>query len=186
MLLHRGSYVGILALASVFTACKNGKDSVGMGPQEAELRTNTTLAAATAPPTKSTLLARSTFSDPNDQNLNVKRISDDWHVDIKAKPAMDIAVQSISFPVGSSSTWHTHPGPVFIQVAQGTMTFYMSDDPTCTPMVRTKGQGFLDLGDHAHIARNEGTEDAINIVTYFAPPGAALRTDQPNPGNCPF
>jgi hypothetical protein len=26
----------------------------------------------------------------------------------------------------------------------------------------------------------------VNIVTYFAPPGAALRIDQPNPGNCPF
>ena len=178
MLLLRRSYAGILVLASIVTGCKNGKDSVGMGPQEAEARTNTTLAAATAP--------RSTFSDPNDQNLNVKRITDDWHIDIKSKPAMDIAVQSISFPIGSSSTWHTHPGPVFIQVVQGTMTFYMSDDPTCTPMVRTKGQGFLDLGEHAHIARNEGTEDAVNIVTYFAPPGAALRTDQPNPGNCPF
>ena len=186
MLLVRHRYVGILIVASVVTACKNGKDSVGMGPREPELRTNTTLAAATAPPSKSTLLARSTFTDPNDQNLNVKRITGDWHVDIKSKPGMDIAVQSISFPVGSTSTWHSHPGPVFIQVQSGTMTFYEGDDPTCTPITRTAGQGFLDLGDHPHIARNEGTQDAVNIVTYFAPPGAALRTDQPRPGNCPF
>lgn len=185
LLFHRG-YVGVLALASVITGCKNGKDSIGMGPQEAAARTTTAPGAVTAPPSKSTLLARSTFTDPNDQNLNVKRITDDWHIDIKSKPGMDIAVQSISFPIGSSSTWHTHPGPVFIQVVQGTMTFYMSDDPTCTPMVRTAGQGYLDLGEHAHIARNEGTQDAVNIVTYFAPPGAALRTDQPNPGTCPF
>jgi hypothetical protein len=52
--------------------------------------------------------------------------------------------------------------------------------------VRTAGQGYVDLGEHAHIARNETAEPAQNIVTYFAPPGAALRIDQPSPGNCPF
>ena len=181
--LHR-SYVGILVLASVVTACKNGKDSVGMGPQEAELRTSTPL--NTTGTSKSTLLARSTFSDPKDQNLNVMRITDGWHFDLKAKPGVDVAVQSINFDPGTSSGWHSHPGPVFIQVVTGTMAFYESDDPTCTPLVRTAGQGFLDVGDHAHIARNEGTVPATNIVTYFAPPGAALRIDQPRPGNCPF
>jgi hypothetical protein len=48
MLLLRRSYVGILVLASVVTACKNGKDSLGTGPQEAELRTNTSLDDITA------------------------------------------------------------------------------------------------------------------------------------------
>lgn len=191
MLVLRRSYVGILALASVVTACKNEKDTLGLGPKEAsgaqetDLRTSPSVNVTTSGST-STLLARSTFTTGKGKNFNVKRESDDWRIDIKAKPAMDIAVQSISFPVGSSSTWHTHPGPVFIQVVQGTMTFYMSDDPTCSPMVRTAGQGFLDLGEHAHIARNEGTQDAVNIVTYFAPPGAALKTDQPKPRNCPF
>ena len=66
------------------------------------------------------------------------------------------------------------------------MTFYESDDLTCTPIVRTAGQGYLDTGDHAHIARNESSADAMNVVTYFAPNGAALRVDEPKPGNCPF
>ena len=95
-------------------------------------------------------------------------------------------MQSIVFQPGGHSGWHRHPGPVFIQVVSGTMTFYESDDPSCTPIVRTAGQGFLDVGEHAHIARNETSAPAQNIVTYFAPPGAALRIDAPNPGNCPF
>ena len=37
-------------------------------------------------PSTSKLLRRSTFSDPNDQNMDIKRITDDWHVQIKAKP----------------------------------------------------------------------------------------------------
>lgn len=77
------------------------------------------------------------------------------------------------------------PG-LFIQVVSGTLTFYESGDPTCTGIVRTAGQGFLDVGAHAHIARNETAAPAQTIVTYFAPPGAALRIDAPNPGNCPF
>ena len=44
----------------------------------------------------------------------------------------------------------------------------------------------LTFGEQEHIARNETAEPATNLVTYLAPPGAALRIDQPNPGNCPF
>lgn len=97
-----------------------------------------------------------------------------------------MATQLITFQPGGHSGWHGHPGPVFITVMSGTMTFYESDDPTCQPIVRTAGQGYLDTGDHAHIARNETSAPAANVVTYFAPPGAALRIDKPSPGNCPF
>lgn len=135
---------------------------------------------------QSTLLGRATFGDPADETFKVKRISGDWHVEVKAKPTLDMAVQRIVFQPGGQSGWHRHPGPVFIQVVSGTMTFYMSDDPTCAPIVRTAGQGYLDVGEHAHIARNESGAPAENIVVYMAPPGAALRIDAPNPGTCPF
>ena len=75
---------------------------------------------------------------------------------------------------------------MFILVKTGEMTFYESDDPHCRPIRRKAGEGFLDVGDHAHIARNETAHPAENIVTYFAPPGAVLRKDEPAPGNCPF
>ena len=140
--------------------------------------------ALAAPVSVSTLLARSTFSDPNDQNVDIKRISDDWHMQIKSKPAFDIAVQTILFPPGAASGWHTHTGPVFIQVKSGTMTFYQYDDPSCTPQVRTQGQGFLDLGEHPHIAVNRSDAPAENVVTYFAPPGAALKMMATQPPNC--
>jgi len=132
------------------------------------------------------LLGRATFADPSDQTFKVKRISGDWHAEVKATPNLDIAVQRIVFQPGGQSGWHRHPGPVFIEVVSGTMTFYMSDDPTCTPMVRTAGQGYLDVGEHPHIARNESGAPAENIVVYLAPQGAALRIDAPDPGNCPF
>jgi quercetin dioxygenase-like cupin family protein len=117
--------------------------------------------------------------------INVRRVGEDhWKVSVQAKPALDVAVQTIVFQPGGHSGWHSHPGPVFISVVSGTMTFYEGDDPDCEPIVRHAGEGYLDTGDHAHIARNETAEPATNVVTYFAPPGAALRIDQPDPGNC--
>jgi hypothetical protein len=133
-----------------------------------------------------TLLGRATFGDPGAEAFKVKRITGDWQVEIKAKPAFDLAVQRIVFQPGGQSGWHTHPGPVFVQVVSGVMTFYESDDPECKPIVRSAGEGYLDLGEHPHIARNESGAVAENLVTYFAPPGATLRIDADAPGNCPF
>ena len=125
--------------------------------------------------TISTPLGRATFADPQGETFKVKRITGDWHVEVKAKPGFDLAVQEIDF------------APGFIQVVTGEMTFYEADDPDCEPIVRSAGQGILDVGEHAHIARNETTESAKNLVVYLVPPGApALRFDAPDPGYCPF
>lgn len=134
--------------------------------------------------TVSTLVGRATFEDA----FKVKREdpATGWELEAEAKPNPDIAVQVIDFAPGGQSGWHRHPGPVFISVVTGTMTFYSSDDPACEPVVRSAGQGFLDVGDRAHIARNESGAAARNVVTYLAPRGAPLRIDQPDPGNCQF
>ena len=153
----------------------------------------------------STLLSRATFrsfkvereqpavKDPVSDRLSGKpertrtrRRRPIWEVEVEARPALDIATQTITFQPGGQSGWHSHPGPVFISVMSGTMTFYESDDPDCEPIVRNAGEGYLDTGEHAHIARNETAAPATNVVTYFVPPGAALRVDEPFPGNCPF
>lgn len=174
--------IGAVTLGASLIACSPGSDAVS--PRSEGLAPGTpsfTLGSGSA----SKLLGRATFSDGG-QNFKVKRITDDWHVEVKATSALDVAVQTIDFAPGAQSGWHSHPGPVFIQVVSGTMTFYESHDPSCTPVVRTAGQGYLDAGDHAHIARNETNTPAQNVVTYLAPPGVALRIDEPRPGNCPF
>jgi hypothetical protein len=183
MWMLRCSRVAALALASFVPACSDSNEPLAARQGDRETHTPTfTMGSGSV----STLLGRATFSDPKDQTFKVKRITGDWHVEIKSKPALDLAVQSIVFPGGAYSGWHSHPGPVFIQVVSGVLTFYESDDPTCTAIVRTAGQGYLDVGSHAHIARNETNAPAQTLVTYFAPPGADLRIDEPDPGNCPF
>lgn len=188
-LLHR-SFIGIIGVATVFVACSTDRQTVGphergsagSGTMTVPADAHLTMGVGTT----STPLGRATFGDPDNQTFNIKRKTGDWDIQIKSKPAFDIAVQSIVFQPGGHSGWHSHPGPVFIQVVSGTMTFYVADDPTCTPILRTAGQGYLDLGDRPHIARNESGQPATNVVTYFAPPGAGLKFDEPSPGNCPF
>jgi len=171
-----------LLLSTVLLGCNDEGASVAPRARNTEAQRP----AFTAGNAESKLLARATFSDPKDRVFKVKRMTGDWHVEVKSMPALDVAVQSIVFQPGTQSGWHSHPGPVFIMVKSGEMTFYESDDPTCTPIRRKQGEGFLDVGDHAHIARNESGAVAENIVTYLAPPGAAVRIDEPSPGNCPF
>ena len=134
--------------------------------------------------TTSTLVGRGSFVP----GFKVKRETNGWEAEVEVKPDLDVAVQTITFAPGGQSGWHRHPGPVFITVKTGTMTFYESDDPACTPTIRSAGQGYLDTGEHAHIARNESAAPAENVVVYFAPAGAALRIDAPDPENpnCPF
>lgn len=169
--------LAVIPLAVLLVSCEQSERPTAPGAVSST-RPQLTLGSGS----QSTLMGRATFADP----FKVKRKTGEWEVEVEAPNPLDVAVQSITFQPGGHSGWHGHPGPVFIQVVSGTMTFYESDDPSCTPIVRTAGQGFLDTGDHAHIARNETGTPATNVVTYFAPPGAALRIDKPNPGNCPF
>lgn len=175
----RISLLGSCGLLMLLVACEKPERTVA--PHE---RTRTpgaprfTLGAGS----QSTLLGRATIADP----FRVTRTTGAWEMDVGANGPVDVAVQSITFQPGGHSGWHRHPGPVFIQVVSGRISFYESDDPTCTPIIRTAGQGYLDTGEHAHMARNETWTPATNVVTYFAPPGEALRIDMPTPGNCPF
>src|ERR1044072_5984922 len=105
-------------------ACKGESASVATGTRNASsLDPHFTMGSGTV----STPLGRATFSDPDDQNFKVKRISGDWHIEIKSKPAFDVAIQSITFKPGSQSGWQTHPGTVFLQGVLGTMAVFKLD-----------------------------------------------------------
>lgn len=105
----------------------------------------------------------------------------------KAKSHVDIVVRQHDYVVGGSTGWHSHPGPVFITVTQGQLTFYEADDLTCTPKIVTAGEGYVDNG-RGHLGRNESGAPAQDISVILAPVGQPFRTDLPqhaNP-NCPF
>lgn len=101
--------------------------------------------------------------------------------DAKAKDPFDMVVRTHDYAVGGSTGWHTHPGPIFINVIQGTVTFYEADDPFCTPHIVAAGHGYVDTG-HGHIGRNESGLPARDVSVILAPVGLPFRTDLPAPG----
>lgn len=103
----------------------------------------------------------------------------------KAKSHVDIVVRQHTYAPFSYTGWHAHPGPVFITVVEGTLTFYEADDPTCSPIYVTAGQGYVDTG-RGHIGRNETGLPARDISVILAPVNLPFRTELDPPGNCPF
>jgi hypothetical protein len=99
----------------------------------------------------------------------------------KAKSPIDFVVRRHDYAVGSTTGWHSHPGPVFITVTQGQLTYYEYDDPSCTPHVVSAGQGFVDNG-RGHIVRNESEQPAQDVSVIMAPVGGAFRGELDAPG----
>ena len=140
---------------------------------------------AASPPSGVTpnLLARGQYD-----NFKVSSVPDS-PVDfkVKAKSPVDVVVRRHDYAINSHTGWHTHPGPVFITVTQGTLTYYLYDDSTCTPHRVTAPGGFVDDA-RGHMVRNESGELAQDVSVIIAPTAPAPfrgELDAPSP-NCGF
>ncbi len=124
-----------------------------------------------------TILARGTYD-----SFKVKSAPDS-PVDFKAKAKspVDIVVRKHDYAVGSYTGWHSHPGPVFITVTLGQLTYYEYDDPACAPHVVSAGHGFVDNG-RGHIVRNESGQLAQDVSVIIAPVGGVFRGELDAPG----
>ena len=134
-----------------------------------------------------TTLAKATYGEVFS---HVHTLPAAWDELIQTKGSSDLYVQENTWQPGGSTGWHTHPGPSFVIVIQGTVTVYSGDDPACTPHVYTAGtreDSFIDAGGgHVHIIRNESGSLAKTIAVQLVPAGAVRRQDAPAPGDCPF
>jgi|SRR5215211_4167413 len=132
-----------------------------------------------------TVVARASFVDPVDVKFKI----DEGHQEVLQAPdLLETVMQQIVIGPGGSTGWHSHPGPVVVLIKAGSLTFYSSEDPTCTPHTYSAGQAFIDRGQgHVHLARNLGGQNVELWVTYFdVPVGGPFRLDAANPGNCGF
>ena len=149
---------------------------------------------ATVPGFSGTTLAKATYGEIFS---HVHTTPARWQELIQTKGSSDLYVQQNTWDPATcqnkcipSTGWHTHPGPSFVIVTQGSVTAYDGDDPTCTPHLytaNTANNAFIDPGDgHVHIIRDESGAIAKTIAVQLIPAGADRRQDAPNPGNCPF
>lgn len=83
----------------------------------------------------------------------------------------EVFVQSIDLAAGAETPWHTHPGPVFVAVAEGSVTLEKAKDGTCLRKVIPAGKGFFDKGQTHRIVA--GAEGAAVYGTLILPKGSA-------------
>lgn len=106
-----------------------------------------------------------------------------------AKPC-DTAFQQVTIDPGGHTGWHTHPGATFVAVTAGEGTLYHAGaaGSGCSGQKYPAGSGFFQSFKDVHTLRNEGTVPLIVHAMYVLPPGTpntSIRTDQPQPPNCP-
>jgi quercetin dioxygenase-like cupin family protein len=118
-------------------------------------------------------------------DINPGAATDFWQARLNTKGASDVYMLQNTIKPGATFGWHSHPGPSLVIVKSGTATFYMADDPTCSPHLVQAGSGFVDNGNDTHVLRNEGSVDLVTVVVSIVPAGFGRRIDEPAPANCP-
>jgi quercetin dioxygenase-like cupin family protein len=95
----------------------------------------------------------------------------------------EVRVVKFELAPGGAFPWHQHPGPVWVVVTQGTLTFYSA---ACDAHPYPAGSTFFDPGNLTHTARNEGSEPVEVIATFMFPAdaGTAASIPQPAPASC--
>jgi quercetin dioxygenase-like cupin family protein len=84
----------------------------------------------------------------------------------------DVFVQHARLAPGEATTWHTHPGPVLVEVVRGSVTYEDALRGECRHLTYDAGDGFFDRGfGHVHRAV-AGPDGADFYPVYVLPPGS--------------
>jgi quercetin dioxygenase-like cupin family protein len=84
----------------------------------------------------------------------------------------DVFITHARFAPGQDTGWHTHPGPVFVQVVKGSLTYQDAQHGACPKVTYKAGQGFFDRG-HGHVHRAvAGASGAEFYPVFVLPPGS--------------
>jgi quercetin dioxygenase-like cupin family protein len=122
------------------------------------------LAAQEPPPpiAAEVLTPRSVFTD--DIRMKVKIDTGEETNVVKVVDPSRTVTARFTIQPGAQFPWHSHPGPVFVNVAQGALTFVDTD---CGERAYPAGTAFVDAGHgHVHSAYN-GTGGVTVIVATF-------------------
>jgi len=135
-----------------------------------------------APIASEALTLRSVFTD----DINMKlRLKDDHGATTVVEvddPSRTVVVRYTVQP-GAQFPWHSHAGPVFVNLVQGELTYIEADG--CVETRYTSGQAFVDPGQgHVHSAINRGTTPTVFIATFYAAPAEGGLLIPAEPGDC--
>jgi quercetin dioxygenase-like cupin family protein len=92
-------------------------------------------------------------------------------VDFRTRGPKQALVTSITVDPGGTFGWHSHPGPVLVMVAKGTLAEFHAEGHRCPRTTVTAGHAFVESGGEVHLARNAGSTPVELNATFLAQPG---------------
>jgi quercetin dioxygenase-like cupin family protein len=148
--------------------------------------TNVLPSAAQQPPppiATELLTGRAVFIDDVDLKLKVKLDGHETRV-VKAKDPSRTLVARFTVQPGAQFPWHSHAGPVVVNVTEGELVYVDGDD--CVERPYAAGTAFVDAGHgHTHTAFNATSEETVIVATFYeAPAQGPLLIPAQAPSDC--
>ncbi len=127
------------------------------------------------------LSGRSTFVDDISLKLRIK--ADGETVVVQADDPSRTVVVRYTVQPGAQFPWHTHAGPVVVNVVSGSLVYVDAED--CGERTYVAGQAFIDAGHgHAHSASNPTTSPTVLLATFFEAPAEGQLLIPTDPADC--
>ena len=112
------------------------------------------------------LTPRSVF--PDDITMKVKINTGGETEVVKVVDPSRTVTARFTIQPGARFPWHSHAGPVVVNVAQGTLVFVETD---CSERAYPTGTAFVDPGHgHVHSAYNPTSGETVIVATFFESP----------------
>lgn len=104
---------------------------------------------------------------------------------LKTNMDTDFMLSSVVVAPGGNVGWHSHTGPVFINVRSGTLTLLEFHEGVCERRDVGPGLTILEQGTGVHNGYNLTGANVEYATAAFAPRGVPQRVDRPDPGCSP-
>jgi quercetin dioxygenase-like cupin family protein len=129
------------------------------------------------------LTGRAVFTDNVDLKLKDKLDGEATDV-VNVKDPSRTVTARVTVQPDAKFGWHTHPGPVVVNVVEGELTYVGADD--CVERDYPAGTAFIDAGgDHVHNAVNRTDGPTVLVATFFgAPQAGPLTIPAEAPADC--
>jgi len=129
------------------------------------------------------LTDRAVFTDNVDLKIKNKLDGKRTQV-VKAKDPSRTVVVRFTVQPGAQFPWHTHRGPVIVNVVEGELVYV--DAERCVQRDYPAGTAFVDPGHgHVHSAFNPTDDPTVFVATFFeAPAEGSLLIPAEEPEGC--
>lgn len=126
---------------------------------------------------------RAQFTDSVSMQIRYKHHGGGTNV-LNLKDAGRTVVARFTLQPGARFPWHTHPGAVIVNVAQGELVYVQAHD--CAQRSYPAGTAFIDPGHpHVHMAYNPTNGVTVLVATFLGfPADGPLSNTNVTPGDC--